>query len=103
MLKTLQDTLNKSCLVGLTYFDVDGIHFTRHFEVGGVNFAWHFEFDSINLAGYFEVDDINGDDNKWMRAAWTQRRALPSASCSCTSSATPPSQSAPDSPLICSG
>ena len=36
MLKTLQDTLNKSCLVGLTYFDVDGNELKRQLLGGTV-------------------------------------------------------------------
>ena len=36
MLKTLQDSLNKSCLVGLTYFDVDGNELKRQLLGGTV-------------------------------------------------------------------
>lgn len=36
MLKTLEDTLKKSCLVGLTYFDLDGKELKRQLLGGSV-------------------------------------------------------------------
>ncbi len=36
MLKTLEDTLKKSCLIGLTYFDIDGKELKKQLLAGTV-------------------------------------------------------------------
>jgi len=36
MLKTLEDTLQKSCLIGLTYFDIDGKELKKQLLAGTV-------------------------------------------------------------------
>jgi hypothetical protein len=36
MLKTLEDTLKKSCLIGLTYFDIDGNELKKQLLAGTV-------------------------------------------------------------------
>ena len=36
MLKTLEDTLTKSCLIGLTYFDFDGNELKKQLLAGTV-------------------------------------------------------------------
>jgi len=36
MLKTLEDTLNKRCLIGLTYFDIDGKELKQQLLAGTV-------------------------------------------------------------------
>ncbi len=60
MLKTLEDTLKKSCLIGLTYFDIDGKELKKQLLAGTVT-----SVDAeMGITLELLTDDSNDNKNK---------------------------------------